>query len=82
MDVCYILIFHAVQIVVDFAEAAGCDLVQQSGELVLPFLAMCQYCKLQWRRIQQNELNRQYRLLHLHVVCYFCVPAQTRTNII
>ena len=76
----YILVFHCVDVAVDVVETAGGDLVQQSGELVLPLLAVREDGELERRRVQQDVLDRQYRLLHLHVVRHLRVSVTHVTN--
>lgn len=57
-------------------QATGRNVPQQSGELVLPLLAVAEYGRLERGTIQQHKLNAEYGFLHLNTVCYLVVPAK------
>ena len=56
--------------------------MQHSGELILPFIAVTQQGKLEWRAVQQHKLNVQNRLFLLYIVGNFSVSADKNTDII
>lgn len=63
-----LLLSHRVDVGVKLAELRRGNLIQKAGELVLPFLAMSEYCKLEWRTVEKHKLNVGNRLDHLNVV--------------
>lgn len=69
----HILVSIVFQESTQILQACNSNLAQQSGELVLPFLTMCQDSCLQGRAIKKDKLNVEYSFLSLHIVGNFSV---------
>ena len=63
----------------EFGEARGCDLVEKTGELVLPLETVSEDGVLERAAVEKNELDAQDSLLRLHVVRHFRVSACVHT---
>lgn len=67
---------HADKVVVDAFQFCCSHLQQEVGEFLLPFLTVSEEGQLQWIAVQKHKLDIQYCLVHLYVVCNFCVPVR------
>ena len=65
-----------------FQQFLASHFTQKSSKLVLPFIAMAQKSKLQWRVIQEHKINIEHCLLFLEVIGNFCVPCEFQKKLI
>ena len=73
----YLLVAVVLKECVDLLQFGCRDLVQQTGEFILPFLTMSKDGELKRRAVEQYKLDVQDCLLALHVIRHFCVSVWT-----
>lgn len=69
---------HVDEEVVELFQSSGGNLTEQLGELVLPFLAVTEYGKFEWRAVQQDKLYVQHCLLGGYVISNLCISEQAQ----
>lgn len=63
-----LLVSHGDEECVEVFELSSGDLAEQFSELVLPFLAVAEDGKLEWRAVEQHKLDTENGLLCCNVV--------------